>query len=111
MKWIFTCGIFVVWIVGSLAAPAPRDRPAVVTEWTLQMQGGWRQETTFRSDGTCHSQQFGSGKYTQDGDVIYFSERDDTLHYAILIDWENMKATGGPGNVALTIKLGPKTVE
>ncbi len=100
----FICGF-------ATGAPAPRNDKPVETEWTLQMRGGWNQETTFRSDGTCSSPQYGKGYWEMDGDAIYFSEQNDTLHYAIIIHWGEMIGTGGPGSVKLTLKLGPKVVE
>ncbi len=104
------------------AAPAPREAKPVVTEWTLQIQSqpgnAWNQETTFRSDGTCESPQYGKGTWRADGDMIHFGEFDDKSRYVLVIDWESMSASGHytsngrpGGNVQLTLKLGPKEVD
>jgi len=81
-----------------LLVPAPKDKPApvdpLVGAWTFWWNAG-EQTTHFYADGTCWSPEYGSGTWQRDDDqAIWFSERDGTAQYVMVIDWATGHGSG-----------------
>lgn len=75
--------------------PAPKESPPFpVGEWQVEW-GTISQEMIFHPDGRYTSKEYGSGFWSTDRDGnIWFSERDDSAHYAMWIDPKTGSGTG-----------------